>query len=74
MVPIFSRLNEISHSELKTRAMASVGHWVAGYTFLTLLHSIIAFATVLLGIYEPKSWPPLFGSVREIYSIRQTWG
>ncbi|KAH8599969.1 hypothetical protein B0O99DRAFT_346833 [Bisporella sp. PMI_857] len=73
-VRLLSRITELSGEEVKTRAMASIGQWVASYIFLTMAHSVLAFATVLLRFYEPRDWRPLFGSITELYSVRRFWG
>lgn len=70
----FSRIHDITVSEFQTRVMISVGQYVAIYFLLTLVHSVLAFTTVLFGFYEPVGWPPIFGSVWELYSMRNFWG
>lgn len=73
-VPLLSRLGEVSMDEMKRRVMSSIGQWVGIYTVLQLVHSCLAFVTVSLGVYEPSGWRPLFGSVKDVYSIRNFWG
>ncbi|RDL34788.1 uncharacterized protein BP5553_07916 [Venustampulla echinocandica] len=73
-VPFFSRFGSITGGELGLRASISIGHWIGSYLLLQLFHSTLAFGTVLVGFYEPRGWPPLFGSFSDIWSIRQFWG
>lgn len=35
---------------------------------------MMALLTVLCGLYSPDAWPPMFGSMREAYSVRNAWG
>jgi hypothetical protein len=30
--------------------------------------------TVAIGMYEPKDWPPVFGQLKDAYTVRQFWG
>jgi hypothetical protein len=60
--------------ELKTRIMATFAQWFGLYVVMTWIHSTIAFFTVLLGFYQPEAWPPLFGSITEMWNLRQHWG
>ncbi|KAG9237506.1 membrane bound O-acyl transferase family-domain-containing protein [Amylocarpus encephaloides] len=71
---LFSRLGDVTLEELKLRASVSIGHWIGSYLVLQLFHSSLAFGTVALGFYEPKSWPPLFNSFSTVWSLRQYWG
>ena len=73
-VSFFTRLNEITAEEFKTRVMVSAGQYVGIYLMLTLMHSTISFLAVLSGASNPKEWPPLFGSITEMWSLRQFWG
>ena len=73
-VPFFARLNEITVEEFKTRVAISTGQYVGIYFMITLIHSVISFLAVTSGLYEPKEWPPIFGSITEMWSLRQFWG
>lgn len=73
-VPFFTRLNEITAEEFKARVIVSAGQYIGIYFVTTLLHSVISFLAVLSGAFEPKDWPPLYGSITEMWSLRQFWG
>ena len=47
--------------------------WSAWATF-TGLHNVISLMAVSVGLDEPGDWPPLYGSIYEIYTIRRFWG
>ena len=64
----------ISLLDLGIRSANVIRFWMILYLFLTIAYSALSFVAVGLGLYEPKAWPPMFGSVQEIYSIRQFWG
>lgn len=40
---------------------------------LTALYSTVAAATVLLHLYDPQDFPPLFGDWKDAYSVRRFW-
>ena len=70
----FTRLSEVTAEDIKTRIVVTAGQYVGIYLMLTLLHSVFSFFAVLSGISDPKDWPPLFGSITEMWSLRQFWG
>jgi hypothetical protein len=48
--------------------------WIA-YLMLEICHSIFAIIfVVILRLDTPESWPPLFGSPLEAWTIRRFWG
>ncbi|ROT36484.1 hypothetical protein SODALDRAFT_362295 [Sodiomyces alkalinus F11] len=46
--------------------------WSA-YAVYTAAHAIFAVVCVGIGFDEPHEWPPLFGDIRESYSMRRFW-
>ncbi|KUJ17180.1 uncharacterized protein LY89DRAFT_73285 [Mollisia scopiformis] len=52
--------------------------WVTAfklYTNINMLYFALALVTVLLNIYEPRDWPPIFGSfLFDGWSVRNMWG
>ncbi|KAG5978016.1 hypothetical protein E4U55_006416 [Claviceps digitariae] len=40
---------------------------------IDLMYRLCGLSAVLIGRAEPQDWPPLFGSVREAYSLRRFW-
>lgn len=45
------------------------------YNDVNLLYHSGAFITVLLKLYSPSDWPPIFGSFRtDAWSVRNMWG
>lgn len=47
--------------------------WTA-YSELEFVHHAHAFIAVGIGYDDPEDWPPLYGSVKETYSLRRFWG
>lgn len=33
----------------------------------------VAAISVALGIYGPEQWPPMFGSLKDAYTVRRFW-
>lgn len=72
-ISIFRRLHEVSGTELLMRAPAVIGMRLIMISFQEVSYSLVAFLAVLLGLSEPKDWPPFYGSVLDAYSMRRFW-
>jgi hypothetical protein len=44
------------------------------YWGLNAIYFAMASGSVVIGMYEPKMWPDLFGAWRDAYTVRQFWG
>lgn len=52
-----------------------VFHFVwSAWAVITGLHHALSIVFVGLGLDAPQDWPPLYGSVYQMYSIRRFWG
>ena len=60
--------------EWQQRATVTLGQLFGIYTVTTWMHSTIAVATVAVGVYPPEGWPPLYGNIFDIWSLRKFWG
>ena len=49
-------------------------HVVAAYCTLSGLYATMSIVFVATGLYEPRDWPHLFGSLRDAYTVRKCWG
>ncbi|RHZ43225.1 wax synthase family protein [Aspergillus thermomutatus] len=38
------------------------------------MYNLLAMLFVALGAYEPVDWPPIFGSLGDMYSLTRVWG
>ncbi|MCJ1431730.1 hypothetical protein MMC27_001085 [Xylographa pallens] len=72
-VPFFARAKDISIAELTMRISAMVGSGVGTICVHRGIYSIAAFVSVASGLDKPISWPPLFGSPLDAYSLRRFW-
>lgn len=63
-----------SIDEWKQRSIVTLGQWIGLYTVTTWIHSTIAVATVATGAYPPGGWPPLYGNLFQVWSLRRFWG
>lgn len=41
---------------------------------MSLGYYLVAGITVGLGLFNPPSWPPMFGSFSQGYTLRNLWG
>lgn len=73
-VALFSRVGSISRDELITRTMSVLGYWTVQYFIHVAVHGLLGILFVGCGISKSNAWPPIFGSVRDAYSIRSFWG
>lgn len=73
-VKFFRRLGEVTIRELIVRMFFFVNMFLPQYLLYRAFHSGAAVISVLLLGDSPADWPPLFGDIREAYSIRRFWG
>ncbi|EFQ34448.1 hypothetical protein CGRA01v4_00125 [Colletotrichum graminicola] len=69
----FRRLNEVTLHEVMVRCVFAVQSIWSPYAFYTEVHSIMAIFFVALRIDEPEDWPPVFGDIRQAWSLRRLW-
>lgn len=51
--------------------------WLVGctsYWGMVLQYSVFSALAVTSGLYSPQDWPPLFGRLRDVTSVRGLWG
>ena len=68
----FSR--HVSPEALLFRIASTIGFWFCARLVNQVRVDIAALATVALGLFDTESWPPLFGSVGDAYTLRRFWG
>lgn len=51
-----------------------IGFGAAGSLLLFVLHDFLSLCMVGLGVSRVADWPPIFGSVTDLYSVRRLWG
>ncbi|MCJ1239557.1 hypothetical protein MMC14_007555 [Varicellaria rhodocarpa] len=73
-VGFFTRLSEISVEEAVMRVVVTLAFWFSVYCVLQAFYTFMAVIAVDAGVTTIDEWPPLFGSVKDCYSIRQFWG
>jgi hypothetical protein len=67
-------LTDLSLETLTQKALTMILVRLAMIQIVVVLHSCLAVATVITNIYAPHNWRPIFGSVRDCWSVRQFWG
>ncbi|KAM5484221.1 hypothetical protein MaudMau93_005938 [Microsporum audouinii] len=72
---ILSRLigGDFSGRDLGETLGSIIGFAAAGYLNLVVLFDLVSVLAVGLGISAVESWPPYFGPLTELYSIRNFW-
>jgi hypothetical protein len=44
------------------------------YYFMNVQYTVVSMPAVLLGFSRPEDWPPLFGHLSEVTTVRDFWG
>ncbi len=73
-VPFLTRLSEVDSAELMTRVVAVLGHWAIMHCMIQMLYLGLAVFSVSMGFTNVRVWRPLFGDVRDSWSVRNYWG
>ena len=64
-----TRLSSISAREMVIRVYFYLSALIVGYASLRMAHAVCSVVALSLG-GDPSSWPPLFGSVKDGYTLR----
>ena len=70
---ILRRLADVKLREIVVRLIMPFQYFIPSYCEMVGSNALVSIIALLLGS-EPRSWPPLFGDVRDAWSIRQFWG
>lgn len=71
---VLRRLATVSFREIVIRCFFII-HFVWGsYAEFEFVHQLHAFVTVSIGLDDPEDWSPLFGSIKEAFTLRRFWG
>ena len=73
-VSFLTRLDEVEGAELITRVFAVLGHWATMHCMIQMLYLGLAVFSVLMGFTNVRVWRPLFGNLRDSWSVRNYWG
>ncbi len=49
-------------------------HPFIAFVSMSMLYATASILSVAVGLSEPRDWPPLFGSPRGAYTVRNCWG
>jgi hypothetical protein len=61
------------HQPLYIRALGTFGLGVPALVNINAQHCVMSMVLVALGISQPADWPPLFGSLKNMYTVRNFW-
>jgi hypothetical protein len=76
-VPVFLRPGgprSMTLEEVVNRILTTTAGWFTAYCFILGVGSLFAFIAVGTGLTPVSSWPPLFGSFTDAYTLRALWG
>ena len=66
--------SSISIEKLITRIFSTFGFAAIMYSLIWSYMALLGVIAVGSGLSEPRYWPPVFGPVKEAYSLRRFWG
>jgi hypothetical protein len=69
-----SRLLTVRHEQFSCQLYRTATVGMIPYTFMNLQYVGGALLWVLLGISQPADWPPFFGRLAQVTSVRAFWG
>ena len=64
------RLSSLTPREVVIRIYVTIGGQLVPYCSLRCIYGLVSFFAVAVSD-SPSRWPPLFGSIREAYSVRR---
>ncbi|KAI5890497.1 uncharacterized protein SCHCODRAFT_02737780 [Schizophyllum commune H4-8] len=56
------------------QALSSCVFWSNAWAGFNICYELFALMAVGLGLWEPQAWPPMFGSIGDLSTVRRTWG
>ena len=71
-IPAFT--HSMSSKKLITRILSTLGFGAIMYSLIWSYMALLGVIAVGSGFSEPRYWPPVFGPLKEAYSIRRFWG
>lgn len=72
-IRFFSRLKDVTQREMIVRLWLPFATYLPMYLEYSSLHCIVSVIAVAFGD-DPLQWPPLYGDLRDAYSLRRFWG
>lgn len=72
-IPLFSRLGEITAEEAIFRVISSVMFLLNGCLTIVMFYHIMSLFCVALLITPAEAWPPMYGDLRNAYTVRRFW-
>ena len=70
---IIRRIGDVSMRELFIRAWLPLQNVFGVWSRNQYLHCLVSVIAVTFGD-KPRRWPPLYGNIRDAYSLRRFWG
>lgn len=68
------RIHDVTGRETIIRSIAVFNFVWSAWALFTGLHDILAFVFVGIGLDKPQDWPPLYGRLDQMYTLRRFWG
>ena len=66
--------SDLSMEDVVFRTIGTLSFWLSSALFNLIMTNCAAILSVLSGLSTPVDCPPLYGPIREAYSMRQFWG
>lgn len=73
-IPVFRSIGSLSTNLTMFRLTSTIVFWLRSALSLIIAVDVAASVAVAFRLSNPQDWPPLMGSVYELYTIRKFWG
>ncbi len=74
LMPFFARLGRVTAAQLAVRVASTCTGMLGAYCLINGVWNLYAAAAVGVFGADVRQWPPIFGRVREAYTLRRFWG
>lgn len=71
--PVFSTSASVASQGYVLRCLNIIAWWAQTYGSFQCGYSLVAAAAVATNLFEPSTWPQLFGYWKDAYTIRRFW-
>jgi len=68
------RPSETASEDIAFRLIGTISFWISTALWNLIMFNTVAIISVSTGLGRPEDYPPLYGPIRDAYTIRGFWG
>ena len=73
-IPVFGCIDSLSTNLTMFRFTSTIFCWLHNALSITIAVDVVALVAIASGLSNPRDWPPVLGSLQELYTVRKFWG